>query len=153
MNSKEEIPLALRAAYLALHRQSDAAFSGHGVTADQFVLLATLAKGEALTQRELALRMPSDPSTVRAMLVLLEERGLVRRAPHPTDRRARTAALTAAGQRMFRELWEAGESIRTQAVSELTADDAKALVRILRQVTTSLTERDAVATKRIQRVS
>ena len=139
MNPKEEIPLALRAAYLALHRQSDAAFSEHGVTADQFVLLATLARGEALTQRELALRMPSDPSTVRAMLVLLEERGFVRRAPHPTDGRARTAALTASGQRMFRELWDAGESIRTQAVGELTVDDARALVRILRQVTRSLT--------------
>ena len=49
MTSKEEIPLVLRAAYLALHRQSDAAFSEYGVTADQFVLLATLAKGEALT--------------------------------------------------------------------------------------------------------
>ncbi|MCA9065039.1 MAG: MarR family transcriptional regulator [Planctomycetaceae bacterium] len=139
MNPQEAIPLALRAAYLVLHRQSDAAFSEHGVTADQFVLLATLAKGEALTQRELALRMPSDPSTVRAMLVLLEERGLVRRGPHPTDGRARTAALTAAGHRMFRELWDAGESIRTQAVSELTVDDAGALVRILRQVTRSLT--------------
>ena len=57
MNSIAEIPLALRAAYLALHRQSDAAFSEHGVTADQFVLLETLAKGEALTQRDLALRM------------------------------------------------------------------------------------------------
>jgi len=61
--------------------------------------------------------------------------------------------LTAAGQRTFRELWDAGESIRTQAVSELTADDAKALVRILRKVATSLTDGDAVLTKRKQRVS
>ena len=76
------------AAYLMLHRQSDAAFAPHGVTADQFVLLARLSEGEALTQKELAIRMPSDPSTVRAMLVLLEERGLVRRDPHPTDGRA-----------------------------------------------------------------
>ena len=41
--------------------------------------------------------MPSDPSTVRAMLVLLEERGLVSRDTHPTDGRARTVALTAVG--------------------------------------------------------
>jgi DNA-binding MarR family transcriptional regulator len=63
-------------------------FAKLGVTADQFVLLATLARGHALTQRELAARMPSDPSTVRAMLVLLEERGLVSRDTHPTDGRA-----------------------------------------------------------------
>ena len=38
--------------------------------------------------RELARRMPSDPSTVRAMLVLLEKRGLVQRNWNPTDSRA-----------------------------------------------------------------
>jgi len=139
LNVQEEIPLALRAAYLALHRQSDAAFSQYGVTADQFVLLATLARGEALTQRELAVRMPSDPSTVRAMLVLLEQRGLVRRDAHPTDGRARTAALTAAGRRKFRQLWGAGESIRTQMVSSLNTEEANTLVRLLRQVAESLT--------------
>lgn len=138
LDPQEEIPLALRAAYLMLHRQSDAAFAPYGVTADQFVLLARLSEGEALTQKELAIRMPSDPSTVRAMLVLLEERGLVHRAPHPTDGRARTASLTAAGRRKFRQLWKAGDSIRTQAVSEINLDDAHSLVRLLKRFTQSL---------------
>src|SRR3569623_1876625 len=114
MALKHEIPMALRAAYLTLHRQSDACFAEHGVTADQFVLLATLQRGHALTQRELARRMSSDPSTVRAMLVLLERSGLVRREAHPTDSRARTVALTAAGERKFRQLWGAGDAIRSQ---------------------------------------
>ncbi len=69
MGNKSELPMALRMAYLAMHRQTDAIFQSHGVTADQFVLLATLSRGDALTQRELARRMSSDPSTVRAMLV------------------------------------------------------------------------------------
>src|SRR6516225_12017635 len=101
-----DLAIALRAAYLALHRRSEATFARYGVTADQFVLLATLARGgDALTQRELARRMSSDPSTVRAMLVLLEQRGLVERDTHPTDARARTVALTAEGMRTFRQLW------------------------------------------------
>ena len=70
MTTGRDLAIALRAAYLALHRRSEARFSSHGVTADQFVLLATLDRGTALTQRELARRMSSDPSTVRAMLVL-----------------------------------------------------------------------------------
>lgn len=145
MVAQEEIPMSLRAAYLALHRQSDAKFAEHDVTADQFVLLATLSKGQALTQRDLAKRMPSDPSTVRAMLVLLEERGLVRRDAHPTDSRARTAALTAAGRRKFRDLWAAGESIRGQIVSLLSSEEANTLVRLLRQVAESLTAEDSVS--------
>jgi DNA-binding MarR family transcriptional regulator len=90
MTTGHELARALRAAYLTLHRRSDAQFAPHGVTADQFVLLATLARSHALTQRELARRMSSDPSTVRAMLVLLEQRGLVERETHPTDARKRT---------------------------------------------------------------
>jgi DNA-binding MarR family transcriptional regulator len=138
MTAKSELPMALRAAYLALHRRSEAQFASLGVTADQFVLLATLSRGQVLTQRELARRMPSDPSTVRAMLVLLEKRGLVQRNTPPTDARARTVALTAAGKRMFQKLWTAGDSIRAQMFDSLLPDEAETLVRLLTNVAESL---------------
>lgn len=138
MSTKSELPLALRAAYLALHRRSEARFAPHGVTADQFVLLATLRRGHSLTQRELARRMSSDPSTVRAMLVLLERRGLVQRDTHPTDARARTVALSAAGKQKFRQLWTAGERIRAQMVGSLKPNEAEALVGLLTRVALAL---------------
>lgn len=138
MTTGSDIAIALRAAYLALHRRSEARFAPHGTTADQFVLLATLARGHALTQRELARRMASDPSTVRAMLVLLEQRGLVERDTHPTDARARTVALTPAGMRTFRQLWAAGEPIRAQMVGALQPGEAETLVRLLARVAEAL---------------
>jgi DNA-binding MarR family transcriptional regulator len=133
-----ELPMALRAAYLAMHRQSDARFARYGVTADQFVLLATLSRGDALTQRELAQRMSSDPSTVRAMLVLLEKQGLVEREVHPSDSRARNVALTTAGKRKFRQLWKAGESIRQKMFDAVEPDNAAELVRLLKQLAETL---------------
>lgn len=133
-----ELPLALRAAYLALHRRSDARFAEFDVTADQFVLLATLARGETLTQRELARRMPSDPSTVRPMLALLERRGLVQRTAHPTDARARTVALTPAGLAKFQELWTAGEPIRERMFAALGPADSATLIGLLRRVAEAL---------------
>src|SRR6476661_9667412 len=138
MNIEHNIAIALRTAYLALHRRSEARFAAHGVTADQFVLLATLARGHALTQRELARRMASDPSTVRAMLVLLERRGLVERDTHPTDARARTVALTAKGLRAYRRLWKAGESIRARMLGALQPVEAETLVRLLGRVADAL---------------
>lgn len=140
MDTHSELPMALRAAYLALHRRTEAQFAPLGLTADQFVLLATLARGQALTQRELARRMPSDPSTVRAMLVLLERQGLVRRETHPTDARARTVALTAAGRRKFRQLWARGEPIRTQMIAPLKTEEARTLVTLLQRVAAALNE-------------
>jgi DNA-binding MarR family transcriptional regulator len=137
--NQSDLPIALRSAYLALHRRTEKQFAPLGVTADQFVLLATLARGHALTQRELARRMPSDPSTVRAMIVLLEKQGLVKRATHPTDARARTVALTAAGRRAFQKLWTEGEHIRAQMYGVLKPNEAKTLVKLLTRVAESLT--------------
>ena len=138
MTTGHDLAIALRTAYLALHRRSEAAFAQHGVTADQFVVLATLRRGPALTQRELARRISSDPSTVRAMLVLLAAHGLVERDAHPTDARARTVALTAKGLRAYQRLWEAGESIRARMLGALRPGEAETLVRLLGQVAGAL---------------
>lgn len=138
MTDGDELPLALRAAYLTLHRLSEARFAEFGVTADQFVLLATLADGKAVTQRDLSRRMPSDPSTVRAMLVLLERRGLVQRQTSLEDARSRTVSLTADGRRTYLAAWKAGASIRARMVNAVPAAQARRLVRFLQQITTAL---------------
>ena len=139
MTAQDRLPLELRAAYLALHRRSDAVFARQGVTADQFVLLATLTGGKALTQRQLARRMPSDPSTVRAMLVLLEKNGLVSRTRHPSDGRAKTVALTLAGQRSYLRAFRAGKSVRDRMARSLGEKDLETLLDLLRRVSEALT--------------
>lgn len=51
-----------------------------------------------LTLRALAERLAADPPYVTLMIDDLEKRGLVRRTPHPEDRRAKLVALTDAGR-------------------------------------------------------
>ncbi len=138
MSAGRELPRLLRAAYFAMHRVSDAHFSRHGVTADQFVLLACLAEQDAITQQELARRASSDPSTIGAMLVLLEGRGLVARARHPDDSRARVVTLTARGRRLFERLWKTSEPIRVRMLAGFSADEARALVGCLRRLIDNL---------------
>ena len=143
MDEQSELPMALRTAYLAMHRRSDSEFSRFGITADQFVLLATLARGDAITQRELARRMHSDPSTVRAMLVLLEKQSFVRRETHPEDSRARIVELTHLGKSKFRQLWTAGDTIRAQMHAALNPKEHKTLVQLLQKVNVALLEEHA----------
>src|ERR671936_14152 len=138
MSDGRELPRLLRAAYLGMHRVSEAHFSRYGVTADQFVLLACLAEQDAITQLELARRASSDPSTVRAMLVLLEGRGLVTRERRPDDRRARVVTLTAKGRRLSERLWKTSEPIRVQMLSGFSADEARSLVSCLRRLIDNL---------------
>ncbi|AMV31417.1 putative HTH-type transcriptional regulator YusO [Pirellula sp. SH-Sr6A] len=139
MDFQRDLPLALRAAYLAMHRATDACFAPYGVTADQFVLLLNLvAHGEALTQRELANRMGSDPSTVRAMLVLLERGGLIERDSHPSDGRAKTVALSDEGRVMVERLWSASQSIRDQMQQVVGPSRSSTLIHSLNQLAIEL---------------
>ena len=145
MDQERGLPLALRAAYMALHRSTDAKFAPHGVTADQFVLLLALNESRTLTQRELANRISSDPSTVRAMFVLLEKNGFVRRAAHPTDSRAKSVELTPSGKRKLRRLWKIGQSIRDEMYQSMTSKEAEILIRLLRQIPGSLSREKTLA--------
>src|SRR4030042_2120876 len=100
------IAMALRAAYLSMHRQTNAHLAGVGITADQFVCLALLAEKDGITQQELVRKATSDPNTIRAMLLLLEKRGFVKREKHPTDGRARHVTLTSKGRNIYRDSME-----------------------------------------------
>ena len=128
-----DLAMALRGAYLALHRRTDAATLDHGITADQFVVLMELSRGEALTQTELAARTSSDLNTLRAILVRLEARGLARRRAHPTDRRARSVGITAKGRGVFDRAWAASEGIREQLDRSFTERQLETLVKFLRR--------------------
>ena len=135
MTSGREVPRALRAAYMALHRQTNACFAKDGVTADQFVLLAALADEDEVTQQELVRRVGSDHNTVRAMLLRLEARGLVSRERHPIDGRARCVTLTGKGRRAFEKLLAKSEALRARLLAAFQPDEVAALVGLLGRVT------------------
>jgi DNA-binding MarR family transcriptional regulator len=138
MSTGHDLALALRSAYLVMHRQADASLVRFRVTADQFVLLAALAESDPLTQQDLARRVCSDASTVRAMLLLLEGRGLVARDPHPSDGRARNVALTPRGRRAYRKMYEASEPFRAGLLAAVGPDHADTLLAMLLRLTQAL---------------
>jgi DNA-binding MarR family transcriptional regulator len=140
VNTGHELAMALRFAYLAMHRRSDVVLARFGVTTDQFVLLASLEDADALTQQDLARRLSSDASTVWAMLTLLEERGLVMRAAHPSDGRARCVSLTPKGRRALERMKEGSESIRTTLLEALGPQQVNTLKQLLAMVTSAMAD-------------
>jgi DNA-binding MarR family transcriptional regulator len=78
-----------------------AALKPFDLTHVQFVLLASLAYLDTdgpVTQKQLADHAATDVMMTSQVLRALENAGLVRRAPHPSDRRARALAVTAEGR-------------------------------------------------------
>ncbi len=77
-----------------------AALTPFALTHVQFVLLASLswlATDTPVTQRELADHAHTDPMMTSQVLRALETKGLIRRAAHPADARARALTVTPEG--------------------------------------------------------
>jgi DNA-binding MarR family transcriptional regulator len=140
MTSGHDMAMGLRAAYRAMHRRTEAGLARRGVTADQFVLLALLAEQDGITQQELVRRASSDANTIRAMLVLLESRGLVARRQHRSDRRARSVILTRKGRRAYEKLWADSEPVRERLFAALRPEEADALVEFLGRISEAMAQ-------------
>ena len=134
MPSAHDLAMRLRAAYLALHRRTNAALARSGLTADQFVLLTALSEGDGVTQKTLGERTASDPNTLSEMLARLEAKGLVSRRRHAADGRARCVTLTRRGRRVQATLWEGSAAIRAELESLFPSDVLDGLVDSLGQV-------------------
>lgn len=128
---------------MALHRRTDGCFAADGVTGDQFALLSALADAGVATQQDLVRRVGSDPNTVRAMLLLLEGRGLIARNRHPDDGRARRVTLTAKGRRMFSRLWAKSESVRRRLLTALKPREVVVLVAHLQRLAEAMSTPDS----------
>lgn len=82
---------------------------------------------------ELAAALGIDPPNCTAVVDDLERRGLVRRRPHPTDRRSKLVVATPEGARLAGEAQRLLE-IPPPALSALAPDDLRTLAAILARV-------------------
>jgi DNA-binding MarR family transcriptional regulator len=85
------------------------------------------------TLSALAELLAADPPYVTLMVDDLEERGLVKRMPHPTDRRAKLVKLTAAG-RVAAARADAILDEPPPALRDLPAKDLAALLSVLERL-------------------
>jgi DNA-binding MarR family transcriptional regulator len=86
-----------------------------------------------MSMGELAAALGIDPPNATVLVDDLEAQGLVRRAPHPTDRRTKLVQATRRGKSLARRA-DAILSTPPAGLSELTPEDLEALRRILTSV-------------------
>jgi DNA-binding MarR family transcriptional regulator len=88
---------------------------------------------EPMSMGELAAALDIDPPNATVLVDDLEAQGLVRRKPHPTDRRAKLVEATRRGKTLARR---ADDILATPpaGLSALAGEDLEALRRLLAQV-------------------
>ncbi len=136
--TSHNIAMALRSAYLSMHRATNSVLYKHKVTADQFVCLVILSESIGLTQQELTKKANSDPNTIRAMLLLLLKRGLITRKDHPEDGRAFIVALTKKGRTLFDKLVEELKPVRESMLTLFTEKETESLFHFLNRISQEL---------------
>jgi DNA-binding MarR family transcriptional regulator len=118
-------------------------FSRYGLGRGEFDVLATLRRSGTpfrLNPKVLSSRLMLSSGAMTNRLDNLESRGLIRRIPDPSDRRALLIELTATGREVIDEVVTAHVENLGRVVGVLTARERKELAGLLRKVLVAVEE-------------
>src|ERR1700716_4080762 len=93
----------------------------------QLAALAALEKHHAMTPGELAEHEKVQPPSMTRVIAVLEDRNLVARSPHPTDRRPGDLTVTEEGRALVQRVRRRKDAWLARHLAELTAGERATL--------------------------
>jgi DNA-binding MarR family transcriptional regulator len=126
-----ELASQLRPALLRLTRIVRNQRVDMSVTLTQLSAMGTLRKSGPMSAGELAACERVQPPSMTKVLANLEERGLVRREVHPTDRRQAVIQITPAGEELLDSERRSRDAWLTKQLATLSAEDRALVQRVI----------------------
>jgi DNA-binding MarR family transcriptional regulator len=127
LRSDAGLASALRVSMARLTRRLRRQAAAHSLTPTQFATLAAVERHSGITPGELAELEKVQPPSMTRVIAALEERGLVARTPHPTDRRQVSVTVTESAQTLLKEERRQKEAWLTQRLKELSPEERSIL--------------------------
>ena len=115
------------------HTRFAEALDSLDLTTARFALLNFLGAHEGAIQQEIGAAMGIDPSTMVSLIDQLEDAGLARRRPHPTDRRAREVAITPKGAWILEQARRLATQVEADVLRGLRGAERRQLLTLLRR--------------------
>ena len=117
----------------------DGALRPFGLTFARYegLVLLLFSRNGGLPLGKMGQRLMIHPTSVTNIIDRLEEQGLVRRIPHPTDGRTTLAELTDDGRRLARRATTAVNAV-SFGLDGLSVEDLRQLIRITRKLRQSV---------------
>ena len=134
------LPADLSLAVMRLARQLRFRNPQSPVSLSQLSALTTLANEGAMTPGALAIRERVRPPSMTRVIAVLEERNLVLRSPHPTDRRQVILTVTEEGRAVVQRVRRRKDAWLARRLAELTTEERatlRAAVPILEKLSQS----------------
>ncbi len=115
-------------------------FKHHGfeVTVDQWILLKALWDGGSLSQIQLAESTFKDPASIKRILDLLEQKGLVMRRVKDHNRKENEIELLEKGKDLVEKMMPVVQSLRDQVTQDFSSGERYALLHLLKKANKNL---------------
>ena len=91
-----------------------------------------------LKQQQLADGMQKDKNSITKLIDALEQKGLVRRQPNPTDRRSNTIVLTEKGDNLKHEAKMVGISSLDKMLEGLSEEEIHSFIAVMRRISKNM---------------
>lgn len=124
----------------AMALASAAAFSRYGIHQGQQYVLSCLWDEDGLAPGEVARRLGLATPTVTRATARMEAAGLLRREPHPGDRRLVRLVLTEKGRALEKVIGRELDRLNERALATFTDTERQALIRSLERIQKNLAE-------------
>lgn len=118
----------------ALYRSLEMGLAPFNLTPGQWNALNQLEEHGAMTQKQLAERLQKEPATIARSIERLVQRGLVKRAPSPSDRRANIVEVTPAASSLLSEIEPSVTRRHEQIAEGISESDLDTFFDVLEQV-------------------
>ena len=105
-----------------------------GLKPVDFSVLTLIAHNPGITSRQLCSALDILPPNLVGLIKSLDQRGLIVRKPHPTDRRAQGLHLSPAGKKMQKEAQATATQLESDVANRLSAEELTTLKSLLRRV-------------------
>jgi MarR family 2-MHQ and catechol resistance regulon transcriptional repressor len=126
--------VVLTRAYAAVSAVARDDIRSHGLTEGEFAVLELLFHKGPVLLGEIQRRVLVSSGGITFLVDRLAEKGLVERRDCPSDRRARFAVLTSAGDQLLAEIFPAHARRIAEAVSGLSRDEQTQATALLRRL-------------------
>ncbi len=103
-----------------------------------YAVLIALHADDGQSQRQLSTRLGIHRNVMVTIVDNLERQGLVKRMPHPSDRRAFAVTLTAKARDLLPALDAQGRAQEAEITAPLTAEERAALLSQLQRVSAAV---------------
>lgn len=136
--AQPEVMTLVRRMTLLFRDRLEEALRPLGITAAQLKVLAALSESPASSGAQVSRFCHVTPQTTHALLAAAEQRGWVRRSPHPENAHTLLATLTPQGRRVFARGRTIARHLQSRMVRTLTASEVRQMEAILERLIANL---------------